>query len=50
MWPFATRGSRCLGDAAARHPSRPDLQRWILFQHASQSADVKHLAVLGIAA
>jgi hypothetical protein len=22
MWPFATRGSRFLGDAAARHPSR----------------------------
>jgi hypothetical protein len=69
MWPFATRGSRFLGDAAARHPSRlsaahfarndaviklwlpekllaavdvlcaeheasrPDVLRWILFEH-----------------
>lgn len=24
MWPFATRGSRFLGDAAVRHPSRLD--------------------------
>ena len=79
MWPFATRGSRFLGDAAARHPSRldpldftrndaviklwlpekllaaidvlcaeydasrPDVLRWILFEHAHGRTELAHL-------
>jgi hypothetical protein len=79
MWPFATRGSRFLGDAAARHPSRlsaahfarndaviklwlpekllaavdvlcaeheasrPDVLRWILFEHVHGRTEFAHL-------
>ena len=79
MWPFATRGSRFLGDATARHPSRlnpeglahndaviklwlpekllaaidvlcaehdasrPDVLRWILFEHAHGRTELAHL-------
>ena len=79
MWPFATRGSRFLGDAAARHPSRlnpedfanndaviklwlserllaaidvlcdghdasrPDVLRWLLFEHAYGRTEFAHL-------
>lgn len=79
MWPFAKRGSRFLGDVAARSPSRlvhrvfttndatiklwlpdrllapldvlcgeyeasrPDVLRWILFEHAYGRAEFAHL-------
>lgn len=79
MWPFATRGSRFIGDAAAHHPSRldpadfarndaviklwlpapllaaidvlcdahdasrPDVLRWILFEHAFGRTEFTHL-------
>jgi hypothetical protein len=79
MWPYATRGSRFLGDAADRHPSglnagdfaqndaviklwlpeqllaaidvlcdahdasRPDVLRWILFEHAYGRTEFAHL-------
>jgi len=79
MWPYATRGSRFLGDAAARLPSRldprdftrndaviklwlpekllaaidvlcaehdasrPDVLRWILFEHAHGRTELAHL-------
>jgi len=79
MWPFATRGSRFLGNAADHHPShlnaedfalndaviklwlpgqllaaidllcdehdasRPDVLRWLLFEHAYGRAEFAHL-------
>lgn len=79
MWPFATRGSRFLGNVANRHPShihapdfvhndavvklwlpermlaaidvlcdehdasRPDVLRWLLFEHAYGRAEFAHL-------
>jgi hypothetical protein len=79
MWPYATRGSRFLGDAADRHPSRlnpedfahndaviklwlperllaaidvlcdehdasrPDVLRWMLFEHAYGRTEFAHL-------
>lgn len=79
MWPFATRGSRFLGDASDHHPSqlnpndfarndaviklwlpgrllaavdvlcdrhdasRPDVFRWLLFEHAYGRTEFAHL-------
>ena len=79
MWPYATRGSRFVGDAAACHPSRlnpedfanndaviklwlpdqllaaidvlcdahdasrPDVLRWLLFEHAYGRTEFAHL-------
>ena len=79
MWPYASRGSRFLGDAADRHPShlnaedfahndaviklwlpeqllaaidllcdthdasRPDVLRWVLFEHAHGRTEFAHL-------
>ena len=79
MWPYASRGSRFLGDAADRHPShlnphdftrndaviklwlpdrllaaidvlcdehdasRPDVLRWMLFEHAYGRTEFAHL-------
>ena len=79
MWPYASRGSRFLGDAADRHPSRlnpedfahndaviklwlpdrllaaidvlcdahdasrPDVLRWLLFEHAYGRTEFAHL-------
>jgi len=79
MWPYASRGSRFLGDAADRHPSRlnsedfahndgviklwlperllaaidvlcdahdasrPDVLRWLLFEHACGRTELAHL-------
>jgi len=50
MWLFVTRGSLFLGDVAARYHSRPDVRCWILFEHDSHSADMKHLVVWGFTA